>query len=106
MATTAIAKVQHDDRRTRVTRWDFDPGTSTGTHVHRYDYVVVPLTDGQLTVLAEDGTFSESHLRAGEPYVRPAGVAHEVINSGEAWLAFVEIELKETALQHPEPGAP
>ncbi|MFC8967647.1 hypothetical protein [Streptomyces sp. NPDC057094] len=37
MTTTARASVQHEDEQVRVTRWDFEPGESTGRHVHAYD---------------------------------------------------------------------
>lgn len=94
MTTTARATVQHDNERVRVTRWDFEPGTSTGWHVHEYDYVVVPLTDGPTDVHTPDGAVTQAQLRAGESYTRSAGVEHEVINAGDGWLAFVEIELK------------
>lgn len=30
MTTTARASVQHEDEQVRVTRWDFEPGESTG----------------------------------------------------------------------------
>ncbi|MEV0975439.1 cupin domain-containing protein [Streptomyces sp. NPDC049915] len=94
MASTARATVQHEDERIRVTRWDFRPGESTGRHVHGYDYVVVPVTDGQTQVITADGTVTLSQLRAGESYARPAGGEHEVVNAGTSALAFVEIELK------------
>ncbi|MZD09432.1 cupin domain-containing protein [Streptomyces sp. SID5785] len=94
MTTTARADVQQDDERVRVTRWDFDPGQSTGRHVHAYDYVVVPLTDGCTDVILPDGTVTPSQLRAGASYSRPGGAEHEVVNAGDAPLAFVEIELK------------
>lgn len=94
MMTTASASVQHEDERVRVTRWDFEPGQSTGRHVHEHDYVVVPVTDGRTNVLTPDGTVTPSQLRAGESYARPAGGEHEVINAGAAPLAFVEIEMK------------
>ncbi|MFF6883540.1 cupin domain-containing protein [Streptomyces sp. NPDC012421] len=94
MTTTARANIQHEDDRTRVTRWDFEPGQSTGRHVHAYDYVVVPVTDGRTRVIGADGTVSESELRAGESYARPAGGEHEVVNAGTGPLTFVEIELK------------
>ncbi|HTF48434.1 MAG TPA: cupin domain-containing protein [Pseudonocardia sp.] len=97
MTTTARATVQHEDQRVRVTRWDFEPGTSTGRHVHAHDYVVVPLTDGRTDIHTPDGAVTQTQLRAGESYTRPAGAEHEVINAGSAWLAFVEIELKEPA---------
>ncbi|WP_093802839.1 cupin domain-containing protein [Streptomyces sp. Wb2n-11] len=94
MTTTARASVQHEDEQVRVTRWDFEPGTRTGHHVHEYDYVVVPVVDGRISAFAPDGSVSESHLRAGQSYTRPAGGGHDVVNTGGAWLAFVEIELK------------
>ncbi|MFD7676698.1 MULTISPECIES: cupin domain-containing protein [unclassified Streptomyces] len=94
MTTTARASVQHEDELVRVTRWDFEPGESTGRHVHAYDYVVVPVTDGRTDVVTPDGTTTSSELRAGESYARPAGGEHEVVNAGGSALAFVEIELK------------
>ncbi|MDX2596609.1 MULTISPECIES: cupin domain-containing protein [Streptomyces] len=94
MTTTARASVQHEDERVRVTRWDFEPGQSTGRHVHAYDYVVVPVVDGRTDVIGPDGTVTPSELRAGESYARPAGGEHEVVNAGTSALAFVEIELK------------
>ncbi|WP_434598957.1 cupin domain-containing protein [Streptomyces sp. A5-4] len=94
MTTTARASVQHEDERVRVTLWDFEPGESTGPHVHEYDYVVVPVVDGRTNVIAPDGTVTSSQLRAGESYARPAGGEHEVVNAGTSPLAFVEIELK------------
>ncbi|MEV6195614.1 cupin domain-containing protein [Streptomyces sp. NPDC051920] len=97
MSTTARATLQHEDERIRVTRWDFEPRESTGRHVHEYDYLVVPVTDGQTDVISPDGTVTTSHLRAGESYTRPSGAEHEVVNSGTSALAFVEIELKRPA---------
>lgn len=73
MTTTARATQQHEDERVRVTRWDFEPGQSTGRHVHEYDYVVVPVVDGLTSVIAPDGTTTASQLRAGSPTrARPA----------------------------------
>ncbi|MFB7032415.1 MULTISPECIES: cupin domain-containing protein [unclassified Streptomyces] len=94
MTSTARASVQHEDERVRVTRWDFEPGQSTGRHVHEHDYVVVPVTDGRTDVITPDGTVTSSQLRAGQSYARPAGGEHEVVNTGTTPLAFVEIEMK------------
>ncbi|MFJ9175890.1 cupin domain-containing protein [Streptomyces sp. NPDC102360] len=94
MTTTARATVQHEDERTRVTRWDFEPGQSTGRHVHEYDYVVVPVTDGRTDVIAPDGTVTRNELHSGRSYARSAGSEHEVVNAGPAPLAFVEVERK------------
>ncbi|MGW0903414.1 cupin domain-containing protein [Streptomyces sp. NPDC002853] len=94
MTTTARATLQHEDERVRVTRWDFEPQESTGRHVHEYEYVVVPVTDGRTNVISPDGTVISSQLQAGQSYARPAGGEHEVVNAGDAPLAFVEIEMK------------
>ncbi len=86
--------VMIDNDLTRITEWRFVPGAETGHHRHEYDYVVVPLTGGQLKAVAADGTESVSELTHGSPYFRPAGVEHNVINAGPDDFAFIEIEIK------------
>jgi len=89
----ASPTVQQDDADTRITRWDFSPGASTGWHEHGWPYVVVMLTDAQMHV--HDGEqVVVIPRRAGESYARPAGVRHDVKNGGDAPMAFIEIELK------------
>ncbi len=89
----ASPNVQQDDADTRITRWDFAPGASTGWHEHGWPYVVVMLTDAQMHV--HDGEqVVVIPRRAGESYSRPAGVRHDVMNGGDVPMAFVEIELK------------
>ena len=94
MTAKATGKVQEDNARTRVTLWSFAPGAETGQHRHEYDYVVVPLTSGSLTIVAKDGAVSTSDLAAGSSYFRQAGVEHNVINASPGDFAFVEIEFK------------
>lgn len=91
----ATATVQVDTEAVRVTRWDFPPGSHTGAHVHAYDYVVVPITGGQLTITAPDGEVTEAPLAIGASYNRSAGVEHDVANLTDGHVAFVEIELLE-----------
>lgn len=86
--------VQLDDERVRVTRWDFEPGDTTGRHTHELPYVVVPVVDGRTRITGADGEASYSELRSGESYARAAGSTHEVVNAGDAPLSFVEVELK------------
>ncbi|GAA4829405.1 cupin domain-containing protein [Garicola koreensis] len=93
--TTAIATVQIDDYQIRVTNWDFPPGTQTGSHTHEYDYVVVPTSDGTLTVETSEGT-SENPLTLGASYQRSAGTAHNVVNESDQQCSFVEVEFKVT----------
>jgi quercetin dioxygenase-like cupin family protein len=88
----AISTVQVQTDRVIVTEWRFAPGAATGHHVHKYDYVVVPLTSGALRLEEPAGT-REVRLEAGASYARPAGVAHNVINPNPHEFRFVEIEL-------------
>lgn len=90
----ARPSVKVDNGRTRVTHWQFAPGAATGHHRHEFDYVVVPLVSGRLKIVDADGTEGFSELACGEPYFRPAGVEHDVINANDFAFAFVEIEFK------------
>ncbi|MDP4032955.1 MAG: cupin domain-containing protein [Pseudorhodobacter sp.] len=83
-----------DDDRVVVNRFDFAPGSETGAHVHSRAYVIVPLTDGTLRVVGDDGRETLAQLTQGLPYSRPAGVSHNVFNASDAPLSFLEIELK------------
>lgn len=85
---------QHDTDRLRITEWRLPPGTETGHHVHEFDYVVVPLTDGTLTIYDDAGGEVQAPLLAGQSYHRGAGVSHNVTNQGGAEIRFVEIEIK------------
>ena len=93
MPEPAVATVQVDTPEARVTEWRFAPGTATGHHRHTYDYVVVPLTDGELTIVTPQGR-SGSRIAAGQSYFRKAGVEHDVVNETAREIAFVEIEIK------------
>ena len=90
----ATARVQVDNERVRVTEWRFAPGAETGEHVHRMDYVVVPMGDGRLKLVSPQGEESFAELKQGNSYFRNAGVHHNVINANAFEYAFVEIELK------------
>ena len=89
----AVATLQVENDRVRVTQWSFAPAAATGFHRHEHDYVVVPLTTGSL-VLLENGEEREARLTAGGSYFRSAGVEHDVVNSSGGEFVFVEIELK------------
>ena len=86
--------VQIDDAKVKVTRWDFAPGAETGWHKHQLDYIVVPLTVGNLTAELPDGSRAENELTTGATYARQAGVNHNIINMNEWPYSFIEIELK------------
>ena len=94
MTARATSTVLIDNDRVRVTRWRFAPAAATGWHVHEYDYVIVPLTDGTLELVEPDGT-SDSHLTVGVPYFREAGVEHDVVNTNDHDFTFIEIEMRQ-----------
>ena len=89
----AVAVTRLETDAVRVTEWQFQPGDETGHHRHGFEYVIVPLTGGTLR-LVEPGGERLAPLAAGVAYSRPAGVEHNVINAGDQYLAFVEVELK------------
>ena len=91
MSVQAKAKVFIDNQICRVTEWRFAPGASTGWHEHEYDYVVVPLTTGQLKLVSEDGE-NIADLTAGQPYFKNLGVQHDVININDFEFVFIETE--------------
>jgi quercetin dioxygenase-like cupin family protein len=90
----AIATLQIEDARVRVTEWRFAPGAETGRHTHTMDYVVVPLTEGMLEIEMPDGTSFRAPLAPGASYGRKSGTEHNVVNASAHEVAFVEIELK------------
>ena len=87
----AVTRVDNED--VIVTEWQFEPGSETGVHRHGHDYVVVPLTGGTLRITSADDE-KLATLQPGAAYARKAGVTHNVINAGDAYMAFVEIEIK------------
>ena len=91
---SAKSEVQVDNKEVRVTEWRLAPGSATGHHIHEMDYVIVPVTAGELTIVAPNGERSKSTLRAGQSYFRKAGVEHDVLNETAAEIVFLEVELK------------
>jgi beta-alanine degradation protein BauB len=89
----ATGTVQVDTPEVRVTEWRLPPRSAIGHHRHAHDYVVVPVTDGELTVISADGT-AASPIKAGRSYFRKAGVEHDVQNQTPREIVFVEIEIK------------
>lgn len=89
----AVPTKQLENERTIVTEWRFAPGAETGWHRHAHDYVVVPLTKGQLLLDTPDGE-RYADLALGQSYSRNAGVEHNVINNNDYEFVFVEVEIK------------
>lgn len=94
MRPKAVPRELISNDRVRTTEWRFAAAAETGWHRHAYDYIVVPMTSGRL-LLEEKGGERHAELRAGEPYFRPAGVEHNVVNANDGEFVFIEIELLE-----------
>ena len=90
----AMASLQIDDDRVRVTRFDFAPEAETGWHRHGLDYVITALTDCTMILEEPSGATRQTVVPAGTSYARQSGVEHNVINGGTAAMAFVEVEIK------------
>ncbi len=93
MSGTAKAIKHIENDKVIVTEYRFAPGANTGWHRHRHDYVVVPLMDGKVKLLTDEGEkFAE--MKKAVPYFRNEGVEHDVINANDGEYAFIEIEIK------------
>lgn len=90
---SALSTIMIENERTRVTKWRFlKRGDNTGWHKHEYDYVVVPLFDGNLEAELAGGDTVTAAMENGVPYFREFGVEHDVINGNDFECAFIEIE--------------
>ena len=90
----AVPTTQVENDRFIVTEWRFVPGAHTGWHRHAFDYVVVPMTTGRLSLETASGPVT-AELVAGYAYARQAGVEHDVINDNPHEFVFIEIEAKD-----------
>jgi len=91
--TPAIATVKIDEPHVRVTEYRFTQGSETGWHRHEADYVILPITDGDLLIENPDGSTRTVTLKANEPYTGREGTAHNVVAAGDRPFAFFEIEI-------------
>ncbi len=91
----AISSKQLETNTVRVTRWDFPPSTETGWHVHEFDYIVVPIISGELTITDPSGSIMPFEIKSGNSYNRRSGVEHNVQNLTNCETSFLEIELKD-----------
>ena len=56
----AVANIQIDNERIRVTEYSFNRNEETGFHIHQWDYVVITQTNGQL-LLIDDNEVGNNH---------------------------------------------
>jgi len=65
----AVSTVLIENERTCVTEWRFKKyGDNTGWHRHEYDYIVVPLFDGQLENNLGTSKNTSAPMKNGVPY--------------------------------------
>ena len=76
-----------------VTEWSFDVGDSTGHHIHKYNYVVIPMLDGELKIIDKNKKKVISKLTKGGVYYREKDVEHNVFNNNNFPYSFIEVEL-------------
>ena len=74
----AKSKVLIENDKTIVTEWSFDIGDSTGLHTHEYNYIVVPMLDGELKVIDNNSHETISKLTKGGAYYREKGIVKDV----------------------------
>ena len=89
----ANANVLIDNDKVKVTEWSFEVGDSTGHHIHEYNYIVVPMLDGELRIIDKYNNETISKLTKGGAYYREKGVEHNVLNNNNIPYSFIEIEL-------------
>ena len=89
----ANANVLINNDKVKVTEWSFEVGDSTGHHIHKYNYIVVPMLDGELRIVDKDNNETISKLTKGGAYYREKGVEHNVLNNNNIPYSFIEIEL-------------
>lgn len=90
----ARSLVQIDNERVIVTEWCLPPGGHTGTHAHQRDYLIVPVTSGELEITVGTSV-SRASMAKGATYIRTRGIEHDVTNVNEFDFIFVEIEFKD-----------
>jgi quercetin dioxygenase-like cupin family protein len=93
--TIASSDLQVDTPEVRVTEWRLAPGAATGRHIHGMDYVIVPMTNSEMTVTSPTGERIKALMTMGRSYFRKAGVEHDVMNETSSEIVFLEIELKD-----------
>ena len=94
----AQSKVLIENDKTIVTEWSFKVGDSTGHHTHKYNYIVVPMLDGELKIIDNKKNETISKLTKGGSYYREKGVEHNVFNNNN----FLHFQNYFSILSHPK----
>ena len=92
---SAKSDVQVDTPEVRVTEWRLAPGSATGHHIHEMDYVIVPVTAGEMTIVApERGTLQGAARRSANPTSAKPGWNTTCSTRPPSEIVFLEVELK------------
>ena len=89
----ANSKVLVKNDKVIVTEWSFEVGDSTGQHKHQYNYVVVPMLDGELKIIDKENKETISKLSKGVAYYRDKGVRKIVVIKNIMLNSFIEVEM-------------
>ena len=79
--------------------WDLvvEAGRDKGMHRHDLPYVIVPMTAGDIEIIAVDGRSYKPKDVVGEAIWREAGEVHNLYNRGNDTYRNVLIEIKTAA---------
>ena len=64
----ANANVLIDNDKVKVTEWSFEVGDSTGHHIHEYNYIIVPMLDGELKIIDNNLSNNEDYFINNHPH--------------------------------------
>ena len=81
-----------DTPLTRITQHEITPGGETGWHRHEFPYTVTPLRTALVNITNPYGETSSFEMVAGRSYDRPAGIEHNLTNTGIDPVLFIELE--------------
>jgi quercetin dioxygenase-like cupin family protein len=91
-ATDSLVVLEND--RIRALRRILAPGESSAFHTHVLKAVGVPVTDGRVEVVDQEGKAITVEVKAGAAAWVEPGTTHRLKNVGVGPLEFVDIELK------------
>ena len=83
-----------NNNNVKVTKFFLASKEETGFHLHKYNYVIIPITSGELTIIDKNKVKTKSIIKKGEPYYKDLGVEHNVINETNSDIIFIEVEIK------------
>jgi quercetin dioxygenase-like cupin family protein len=91
-ACTTVTKVFQSDQWS-VTLITMPPGASYPKHTHLANFLVVPLTDGDVKAREQDGPETPGHYKAGEvSWHNP--IVHSMVNGGSKPVRAVVLEFR------------